>query len=69
MLHKIFNLRNIYGVIAFLALIIGAPGAVEAGMYVTAVIMIAIFGISAYLALREDGCLKINNIRKGGKRK
>ena len=57
MLHRIFNLRNIYGTIAFLSLIC-APGAVEAEMYVTAVVLVAMVGIFAYLSLREDGQIK-----------
>lgn len=57
MLHRIINLRNIYGTIAFLALIC-APGAVESEMYVTAVVLVAIVGIFAYLSLREDGQIK-----------
>ena len=57
MLHRIFNLRNIYGTIAFLALICD-PGAVESEMYVTAVVLVAIVGIFAYLSLREDGQIK-----------
>ena len=57
MLHRIFNLRNIYGTIAFLSLIC-APGAVESEMYVTAVVMVAMVGIFAYLSLREDGQIK-----------
>ncbi len=57
MLHRIFNLRNIYGTIAFLSLIC-APGAVESEMYVTAVVLVAMVGIFAYLSLREDGQIK-----------
>ena len=57
MLHKIFNLRNIYGTIAFLSLIC-APGAVESEMYVTAVVLVAMVGIFAYLSLREDGQIR-----------
>lgn len=57
MLHRIFNLRNIYGTIAFLALIC-APGAVESEMYVAAVVLVAMVGIFAYLSLREDGQIK-----------
>lgn len=57
MLHRIFNLRNIYGTIAFLSLIC-APGAVESEMYVTAVVLVAMVGIFAYLSLREDGKIK-----------
>ena len=57
MLHRIFNLRNIYGTIAFLSLIC-APGAVESEMYVTAVVLVAMVGIFAYMSLREDGQIK-----------
>ena len=57
MLHRIFNLRNIYGTIAFLSLIC-APGAVESEMYVTAVVLVAMVGIVAYLSLREDGKIR-----------
>ena len=57
MLHRIFNLRNIYGTVAFLSLIC-APGAVESEMYVTAVVLVAMVGIFAYLSLREDGQIK-----------
>ena len=57
MLHRIFNLRNIYGTIAFLSLIC-APGAVVSEMYVTAVVLVAMVGIFAYLSLREDGQIK-----------
>ena len=57
MLHRIFNLRNIYGTIAFLSLIC-APGAVESEMYVTAVVLVAMVGIFAYLSLMEDGQIK-----------
>ena len=57
MLHRILNLRNIYGTIAFLSLIC-APGAVESEMYVTAVVLVAMVGIVAYLSLREDGKIR-----------
>lgn len=57
MLHRIINLRNIYGTIAFLAMIC-APGAVDAEMYVTAVVLVAMVGIFAYLSLREDGQIR-----------
>ena len=57
MLHRIFNLRNIYGTIAFLSLIC-APGAVESEMYVTAVVLVAMVGVFSYLSLREDEQIK-----------
>lgn len=56
-MRKIMNLSNILGAISFLTLIC-IPGAVEAEMYVTAVIMIAIMGLSAYFALKEDGQIR-----------
>ena len=54
MLKRVFNLRNIYGGISFVSLIC-TPGAVESEMYITAVVLIAIVGITAYLAMREEG--------------
>ena len=57
MLHRIFNLRNIYGSIAFLALMC-APGAVEDEMYITAMVLIVIFEVFAILSIKEDGKTK-----------
>lgn len=57
MLKRIINLRNLYSVIAFLALIC-APGAVESEMYLTSAALIAVFAGAAYLALKEDGQIK-----------
>lgn len=54
MLHRIFNASNIFGAIAFLATI-AAPGAVESEMYITAVVLVAIFAVCAHLSIREDG--------------
>ena len=54
MLHRIFNLRNIYGFIAFMCLLF-VPGAVESEMYITAFVMIVVMGITAMLSMREDG--------------
>ncbi len=61
MLKRVFNLRNIYSTTAFVSLVIGVPAAVEGEMYITAVILIAIFGVSAYLAMREDGTFRQKN--------
>ena len=57
MLHRIFNLRNIYGTVAFLSLIC-VPGAVESEMYITAVVLTVIFAVTVYLSLKEDGQIK-----------
>lgn len=51
---RIINLSNILGAIAFLAMI-AAPGAVESEMYITAVVLVAIFAVCAHLSIREDG--------------
>lgn len=53
MLHRIFNLRNIYGSIAFISMIC-VPGAAEAEKYVTSVIFIIMIWVFAMLAMRED---------------
>lgn len=51
---RIFNLSNILGAAAFLAMI-AAPGAVEGGMYITAVVLVVVFAVCAHLSIREDG--------------
>lgn len=51
---RIINLSNVLGAIAFLAMI-AAPGAVESEMYITAVVLVAIFAVCAHLSIREDG--------------
>lgn len=54
MTHKIFNLSNILGGIALLAMI-AVPGAVESDMYITAIVLIVIMTACAYLSVKEDG--------------
>lgn len=51
---RIFNLSNILGAAAFLAMI-AVPGAVEGGMYITAVVLVVVFAVCAHLSIREDG--------------
>lgn len=48
------NLSNILGTISFFAML-AAPGAVESEMYITAVVLIAIFAVCAHLSLRQEG--------------
>lgn len=63
---RYFNLRNIYSTVSFLSMIL-STGAVESEMYITAAVLIVICGITAYLALREDGtCRQKNRPRKPG---
>lgn len=57
MLYRIFNLRNIYGTIAFVSLIC-IIGAMEAEMYVTAVALVVVFAVTAYLSMKENGKIK-----------
>ena len=54
MTHRIFNASNVFGTIAFLA-IIAIPGAVEEEMYMTAAAPTAACAICIYLSIREDG--------------
>lgn len=51
---RFFNLGKICSTISFLSMIL-STGAVESEMYITAAVLIIICGITAYLALREDG--------------
>ena len=52
--YRIFNAGNVLGAIAFLAMI-AIPGAMEGGMYITAIALTAVFGAGAYLSIRESG--------------
>lgn len=53
-MHKVINSSNILGAISFLSMI-AVPGAIESGMYMTAIVLTAIFGLCAYLSIKEDG--------------
>lgn len=53
-MRKIINSSNVLGSVSFISLLC-IPGAVESEMYVTSVVLIAIMGLSAYFALKEDG--------------
>lgn len=53
-MRKIINSSNVLGSIAFISLLC-IPGAVESEMYITSVVLIAIMGLSAYFAMKEDG--------------
>lgn len=54
MTHKIFNLSNVLGCIAFILLLL-IPGAVEAEQYIGAFIMIIAMAVLAHLSMKEDG--------------
>lgn len=54
MTHKIFNASNVLDTISFFAMI-AVPGAVESGMYITAVMLVVIFAVCAYMSIREEG--------------
>lgn len=51
MTHRVFNASNVFGTIAFLAMI-AAPGAVEGGMYITAAVLVVLFAVCAYISIR-----------------
>jgi len=51
--NRIFNASNIFGAVAFLAML-AVPGAVDSGMYMTAVALVMIFGTCAWVSVRED---------------
>lgn len=53
-MRKILNAGNLLGALAFLALL-AIPGAVEAGMYLTAAALGAILVGCAWIASRESG--------------
>ncbi|MCI8432431.1 MAG: hypothetical protein HFH83_04445 [Lachnospiraceae bacterium] len=53
-MRKILNAGNLLGALAFLALL-AIPGAVEAGMYLTAAALGAILVGCAWMASRESG--------------
>lgn len=59
-MRKVFNLRNIYSATSFGALLL-APGAAESEMYILASALIVGCGLTAYLALREDGFFRQKN--------
>lgn len=54
MTHKIFNLSNVLGSIAFILLLL-IPGAVEAEQHIGAFIMIIAMAVFAHLSMKEDG--------------
>ncbi len=54
MTHKIFNASNVFGAIAFFAMI-GSVAAYEGGMYITSLALAIILAVSAYLSICEDG--------------
>ena len=51
--HRV-SLGRFLGGMSFLAML-AAPGAVEGEMYITAVVLVAIFAVCAHLAIREEG--------------
>lgn len=53
-MHRIFNASDVFGTVAFLAMI-AAPGAVEGGSYILALLLIAVFVGCAHLSIREEG--------------
>lgn len=57
-MRKIFNLPNLLGAVAFIAVFILPAGFFEAGMYISALACAGVGAGCAYLAMREDGQIK-----------
>ncbi len=53
-MREVLNASNVLGAVALLAML-AAPGAVESGMYVTAIVLTAICAVCAHLSIKEDG--------------
>lgn len=52
--HRVLNASNVFGAIAYLAMIL-APGAVEGGNYILAILLVAAVAVFGHLAVKEDG--------------
>lgn len=56
-IHGILSASNLFGGIAFLALLM-VPAAVEGDAYVTALVLTVVMAVCAYLSIKEDGRIK-----------
>lgn len=52
--RRLLNASNVFGAIAFFAMIL-APGAVEGGNYILAVLLVGAVAVCGHLAAKEDG--------------
>lgn len=57
MTHKVFNSSNLFGVIAFIALI-ASGGAAEGEMWLTAIVLLILFAVSVCMSIKENGPIK-----------
>nr|DAT66846.1 MAG TPA: hypothetical protein [Caudoviricetes sp.] len=56
--RKVFNLPNLLGAVAFIAVFILPAGFFEAGMYISALTCAGVGYACAYLSMKEDGQIK-----------
>ena len=56
-IHGILSASNLFGGIAFLALLM-VPAAVEGDAYVTALVLTVVLAVCAFLSMKEDGRIK-----------
>ena len=57
-MRKIFNLPNLLGAVAFIAVFILPAGFFEAGMYISALACAGVGFGCVYLSMKEDGQIK-----------
>lgn len=57
-MRKVFNLPNLLGVVAFIAVFILPAGFFEAEMYISALVCAGFGAGFAYLSMKEDGQIK-----------
>lgn len=57
MLHRIFNSSNVCGAIALVSLIC-IPGTAEAENFIAVAVLTAVFAVTAYLSIKEEGKIK-----------
>ena len=57
-MRKIFNLPNLLGAVAFIAVFILPAGFVEAGMYISVLACAGVGFGCVYLSMKEDGQIK-----------
>ncbi len=54
---KIINLSNILWTASFFAML-AVAGAVDGERYITAIVLMAVFAVCAYLSMKEDGQIR-----------
>lgn len=55
--HAPINTSSLFGAVSFLSML-AAPAAVEGGAYITALALVAVMAMCAFLSMKEDGKIK-----------